>query len=71
MVTLIKDYNQFPNGGKEASPIGLMSLMSVLVANQNTVLEEGVDQKAAPRNTTPKQKGCSTLLIDTVKLLPL
>ncbi|KAJ9058801.1 hypothetical protein DSO57_1008331, partial [Entomophthora muscae] len=43
-------HNKLPNEGKEAFIIGLMSLMSTLVANQNSTPEESKDQKATPNN---------------------
>ncbi|KAJ9051385.1 hypothetical protein DSO57_1005093 [Entomophthora muscae] len=59
-----KRFNELPDGGKEASTIDLMILMSTLGANQNTTPEENADQKAATKNIAPEQKGCTTLLKD-------
>ncbi|KAJ9068139.1 hypothetical protein DSO57_1031672 [Entomophthora muscae] len=51
---------------KEAPTIGLMSLMSTLVTNQNTAPEESMGQSDALENITPEQKGCATLPEDPV-----
>ncbi|KAJ9074838.1 hypothetical protein DSO57_1002267 [Entomophthora muscae] len=57
-------HNKLSNGGKEIPTTGLMSLKSILVANQDPTPEENVDLKAAPKNIAQEQKGCATLLKD-------
>ncbi|KAJ9069719.1 hypothetical protein DSO57_1015793 [Entomophthora muscae] len=57
-----KRHNKLSNEDKEAPAIGLMSLMSTTVTNQNPAPKRIMGQRAAPNNTALEQKGCATLL---------
>ncbi|KAJ9075305.1 hypothetical protein DSO57_1037352 [Entomophthora muscae] len=50
--------------------IDLMGLIFIIVANQNPAPEENLDQRAAPKNIAPEQKGCTTLLKDPANECP-
>ncbi|KAJ9074083.1 hypothetical protein DSO57_1009679 [Entomophthora muscae] len=65
-----KGHNELPNGGKEATSIDLMSLMSIIVTNQNPKSEENLVQRAVPKSIALEQKGCTTLLKDLVNGCP-
>ncbi|KAJ9086829.1 hypothetical protein DSO57_1039511 [Entomophthora muscae] len=56
--------------GKEAPIIGLMSLMSILVANQNPSPEESMGHRAASKNIVTEEKGYIILLEDPANKLP-
>ncbi|KAJ9068046.1 hypothetical protein DSO57_1032686 [Entomophthora muscae] len=57
-------HNKLSNEGKVIPTTGLMSLKSILVANQDPTPEENMDLKAAPKNIAQEQKDCATLLKD-------
>ncbi|KAJ9086279.1 hypothetical protein DSO57_1005843 [Entomophthora muscae] len=42
-------HNKLPSGGKESTSIGLVSLMSTIVTNQNPTPEENLGHRVAPR----------------------
>ncbi|KAJ9076222.1 hypothetical protein DSO57_1028376 [Entomophthora muscae] len=56
-----REHNKFLNGGKEIPAIGLLSLRSTLVANQDPSPEENVVLRLTLNNISHEQKGCTTL----------
>ncbi|KAJ9083786.1 hypothetical protein DSO57_1031202 [Entomophthora muscae] len=70
ILTPSKRHDGPTNTGKEAPIIGLMSLMSTLVANQNPVPEESMDHRAASKNIVTEEKRYIILLEDPANKLP-